>query len=170
MVELSNVDLEEAAKKYNIPLAGVYSKDLLPHKLQKGFGYIINLENSVDSQGGQLPGTHWCAIYCSTNMGLYFDPFGFPPPIQVENSLKNTYPSRPYYMNATEIQSIRTSVCGYYCIYFIWYMNRYKQRILEPKKRFQKLVDEFNDTSPSKNREILEKNLKRIKTFDNNNK
>lgn len=163
MAELSNIDLEEAAKKYNIPLAGVFSKDLLPSKLQKGFGYIVNLENSVDSNGNQLPGTHWVSVFCSPTMGFYFDAFGFPAPIQIENSLKNTYHGKPYYMNSTEIQSIRTSICGYYCIYFIWYMDRHKRTILDPKRRFKKFVDEFNDQNPSKNLGILEKNLKQIK-------
>lgn len=162
MAELSNIDLEEASRRYNIPLFGVYSKDLLPHKLQKGFGYIINLQDSVNSQGGELPGTHWTALYTGPRYGVYMDSFGFPPPVEVENSLKNTYPNyKTYYKNSTEIQGINTRICGYYCIYFIWYMNKFKSKYPDLKVRLQKFVDEFNETNPSKNRQILENEFKK---------
>jgi hypothetical protein len=44
---LSNFDLEEYARKYKLPLIGVYSKDELPDKLQVG-SYYVNMQNAAD--------------------------------------------------------------------------------------------------------------------------
>lgn len=158
MVFLSNLDLLEAARKYKIKLGGVFSKDKIPIRLPSNAGYIINLENSVDSQGGQLPGSHWVAFWLepkntTKSEAFYMDPFGFQPPIEVEKILSK-YGS--YYMNCTQIQSLSSGICGYYCIYFIYYMQRYQKSIKNPRDRFQKFVDEFDEKRPSKNREILE--------------
>lgn len=166
MVFLSNLDLLEAARKYKINLGGVYSKDKIPLKLQTNKGYIINLENSVDSKGGQLPGSHWVAFWLDSprnkkhikTEAFYMDPFGFQPPIEVEKILSRY---GPYYMNSTQIQSMSSGICGYYCIYFIYYMQRYSRTIPDSRRRFQKFVDEFNENHPSKNRQILEDELKR---------
>ena len=46
---LTNYDLEELCDVYNVPLRGIYMKDMLPRKIQNG-NYIINLESS---NGGQ---------------------------------------------------------------------------------------------------------------------
>jgi hypothetical protein len=47
---LSNVDLEEYARKYKLPLVGVFSKDQLPDKVQVG-SYYVNMQNSDDGSG-----------------------------------------------------------------------------------------------------------------------
>jgi len=53
--ETSNFDLEDLAKKYKLPLVGIYSKDELP-KIQVG-SYIVNLQDSDKGSG-----SHWCLI------------------------------------------------------------------------------------------------------------
>ena len=54
MNALSSKDLEQMVKQYGINnFNGIYSKDLLPDKLIKGW-YIINLENHDEGNG-----THW---------------------------------------------------------------------------------------------------------------
>ena len=55
---LTNYDLEELCDFYNVPLGGIYMKDMLPKKLQNG-NYIINLESS---NGGRNNGTHWTCL------------------------------------------------------------------------------------------------------------
>lgn len=162
MVFLTNMDLLRAAQKYNIPLLSVFSKNEPPKKLIKG-GYIINLENSMDSAGNRLDGSHWVAMWIDNpdpqhprGYACYFDPFGFPPPVEVQHILNKFI---PYDVNRTEIQSITTGICGYYCIYFLWYMSRNKK--VKPSQRFQKFVDLFNDRDPRKNGGILKELLKK---------
>lgn len=149
---LTNIDLERAAQKYNIPLISVFSKDRPPRTLMMG-GYIINLQDSKDSGGNQLPGSHWTAMWIEPRKkkpwACYFDPFGLPPPIEIQHILNSC---RPYDVNMTHIQNIQTGICGYYCIYFLWYMSRHKG---DPQKRFKNFIDLFDERRPQKNRQIL---------------
>ena len=155
---LTNIDLEVAAVKHNIPLVSVFSKDNPPKQLIPG-GYIINLQDAKDSGGNQLPGSHWTAMWIETKnrkpWACYFDPFGIAPPLEIQHIL-NKY--TPYDINTTQIQSLESGVCGYYCIYFLWFMSRNKG---DPKTRFKKFLDLFDDRNPRKNRRILDDLLKK---------
>lgn len=164
MTFLTNFDLISAAEKYGIPLVDVFSKNCPPPFLYRNCGYIVNLENSVDSKGNKLPGTHWTAFWIGNDrkpgQACYFDPFGIHPPIEIQKLLS---PYVPYPINSTEIQSIESSICGYYCLYFIYYMDKYKTKIPNLTKRIQNFVDLFNENNPHKNREILQREF--IKHF-----
>ena len=113
MNELCNFDIEQAMNKsgYDNIFHGCFLKDNVP-ELKTGF-YIINLQSSKDGNG-----THWCTLYVINPVySIWFDPFGFPPPIEIEHLLKN------YNYNKVDIQNIDSSTCGYYCIAFIKYMH-----------------------------------------------
>ena len=69
---LTNYDLEELCDVYNVPLRGIYMKDMLPRKIQNG-NYIINLESS---NGGQNNGTHWTCLVVSNKDTMFYDPYG----------------------------------------------------------------------------------------------
>ena len=124
MNTLSNIDIINIINKYdlNYCFGGVFSKDKLP-LLKPNTFYIINLE---DHDKG--PGTHWTAFYYNTFKSIYFDPFGFVAPLDVQNKIK------PYIYNDDEIQNIDTSSCGFYCIAFIKFLhdkaNKYNALIL----------------------------------------
>jgi len=150
---LTNWDLVRAAEKYNLPLICVFSKDHPPTRLISG-GYIINLQDTTDSAGNELGGSHWVALWIDGKYACYFDPFGIPPPIQIQHIL-NRYV--PYDINRTQIQSIESGVCGYYCLYFLWRMCRLKG---SSKTRFKKFIELWNPQNPRKNRKILENLLK----------
>lgn len=107
---LTDKDILEILNKMNIEIKGVYHKDLLP-VLTTGF-YVINLDHSTSGKNG----THWTALYFSPTTEIYFDPFGFPAPEEVEDKLKD------YDYSKKEIQDINTSSCGYYCIAFIKFL------------------------------------------------
>jgi len=72
--------------------------------------YIINLVNSNETRMG-----HWVALsdlnpkYC-----IYFDSYGMPPPIDVEQWMKKTRKICVY--STLRIQKINSILCGYYCI------------------------------------------------------
>ena len=93
--------------KNNIKINGIHSKDNMPKQLHNGW-YIINLD---DACGG---GTHWTCLYFG-KYNFYFDSFGYPPPIQVQEMIT------PYVYNHKEIQNINSSSCGYFCICMIMY-------------------------------------------------
>ena len=59
-----------------------------------------------------------------------------------------------YFWSDKQIQNLYSTVCGYYCIAFLIYMNN-RPRLSE----FQKFLDMFSD-DPKKNRTILAEFLK----------
>lgn len=141
---MTNVDLEEKARRLNIPLVGVFSKDKLP-PIAKAGGYIINLQNEGDG-----PGTHWTAFYVEGSSRAYFDSFGVIPPLSVQRFLKR------YYFSEKHIQNIQSEICGYYVLYFIWFMWNHRFRIKDLRKRFCAFLRLFS-SDPTKNKRLLQK-------------
>ena len=113
-------------------------KNELPSKLKRGF-YVINLQSSTDGNG-----THWTALYYDSKHSYYFDPFGFLAPTEVEQKLNE------YTFNNKQIQNLKSTACGYYCIAFIIFMNKRKNK----KLGFIIFVDEFS-TDTKKNDKLL---------------
>lgn len=130
MNELSNVDLTKIINSYNIDLKGIYLKDMLPFNLETGF-YIVNLDDSNSGNGG----THWCSLYHSPTLSIWFDPFGFLPPEDVEDRIGK------YIYNSYQIQDIKSSSCGYYCVACIKFLYPLKDK----EKAFNIFVDLFKN-------------------------
>lgn len=127
---LSNTDIIYILKEQKIKLNGVFMKDELPTKLKRGF-YVINLQSSNIGNG-----THWTAFYYNPNKSFYFDAFGFPAPIEIEQKLK------AYKYNKKQIQNLKSTSCGFYCIAFIIFMNGLNYKELE--NRFETFIDAFS--------------------------
>ncbi len=107
MNTLSNVEIMEILKKYNISIGGIYSKDKIPKLIPNQF-YIINMQNSNLGNG-----SHWVVLYYNGVDNFYFDAFGFICPKEIEDKLiKYTYSRK-------QIQDVNSSSCGWYCIAFI---------------------------------------------------
>ena len=125
---LSNFDLEDLAKKYKLPLVGVYSKDELPKQIQVG-SYYVNMQDSTEGQG-----SHWVLVKIfDRKNALYFDSFGQPLPLQVLDFLKH-YKPVPY--SNRHIQNIDSSRCGLYVVACDRYMNKVMRK---------NMVEQFDD-------------------------
>ena len=123
---LSNIDLEEYARKYKLHLIGVFSKDQLP-KLQVG-SYYVNMQNSDDG------GSHWVLVKVfDKKNALYFDSFGERIPLEVMKFLKN-YKPVPY--SHRQIQDIQSSRCGLYVLACDKYMSTIKRK---------KMLEQYDD-------------------------
>ena len=135
---LSNIDIEKILKSQEVKINGVYMKDELPLKLKRGF-YVVNLQSSNIGNG-----THWTAFYYSPKHSYYFDAFGFVAPEEVEKKLKL------YTYNDKQIQDLKSTACGYYCIAFILFMNKRKNKELG----FQIFIDEFSNDTKNNDRKL----------------
>ena len=105
---MNTEEIEKALKDYKPLFLGVFSSDKLPthpHGL-----FISNTDPS------HLPGTHWVAICIDGRRGEYFDSFGRPPSSTFKDYM-NTY-CKHWTFNARQLQSIASSFCGQYCIYY----------------------------------------------------
>ena len=91
---------------YNYP---IYRRDSKIHS-DKGF---VNIDNG--SQGG----THWTCFSVKDNKSYYFDSFGRQP----EKFLLDQLPKPIIYHNY-KIQDLNSKLCGSYCLYFFYLIER----------------------------------------------
>ena len=125
-------------------------KDEVPNSLPKNASLIIN----IDNEDGD--GTHWvCVFHDIKKDGYieYFDSFGLSPPEKVLNMMKKSNKKRLY--SNSQIQSLTSSMCGYFCMYYILmrynkipiYDILYQFRQLNPESMTEDsfiLIDYFN--------------------------
>lgn len=163
----TNYDLINASIKYNLPLFDVVNKDRFKDiwkKVPLNYGVVINLADSgnggtlngshatpgshaIPGSHGTLNGSHWVAIFKTYRFPYYFDSFGTAPPEIVKKTVKS-----PIYYSKEEIQSKNSTICGYYCLYFLYCMSI--------GMSFNDFLDQFNLTDPKKNLKILKEKFK----------
>lgn len=134
----TNKTLEAEARRLGIPLNYCWHKTNFPCPTKDG-GYIINLADE-----GEV-GTHWTALWREGTQFVYFDSFGFVPPLEVEAQLPK------YLYNSSIVQDWKFGGCGSYCIEFLQYMNQGTQSV---RKRFQDFLNLFHENF-RKNRAVL---------------
>lgn len=123
----TNTILEKEAARLGIPLWFCWHKTSFTKPRRNG-GYIINL-----SDDGQL-GTHWTALWKEGNKYAYWDPFGFPPPQEVEGVIPS------YFYNESVIQNPTSGGCGAFAIEFLQWMNN-SRGSGSVKKRYQNFIN-----------------------------
>ena len=96
----------ELQRVFNYP---IYPRDSKIYS-NKGFDNIDN-----GSQGG----THWTCFIVKDKKLYYFDSFGGQP----DRFLLNELP-KPIIYHIYEIQDINSKVCGSYCLYFFYLIER----------------------------------------------
>ena len=109
-------------EKYNLKnhtmdesqLQKVYNYKIYPRdseiKTDKGF---VNIDNG--SQGG----THWTCFIVKDNKSYYFDSFGGQP----EKFLPKQKP-KPMIYHHYKLQHINFRICGSYCLYFFYLIEK----------------------------------------------
>lgn len=160
---LSNFDIEKMASKFDLPIVGVYQKDMLKDAPMTIGSYYINQQNSTDGNG-----THWtlAKIYCDEERdgecdgikmakALYFDPFGLNMAKEVEEFLA---PFKPIPFNNKQIQNVRSDSCGWYCV-ACDYALEHKQNGETYLEDYEKFLEHFRD-DPKKNLTLLKEFFK----------
>ncbi len=97
---------------------GVFPIDKLPSIIHYPCSFVFNTHPS------NKPGEHWISVFYDTYMNCtFFDSFGFSPQdYKVDDYIKKT--SKSYEWNKNQIQHVESSMCGFYCIYFIYLKSR----------------------------------------------
>lgn len=77
---------------------------------------VVNLDPSY------LPGSHWVAIRISPSRKIiseYFDSYGNDPNDTIEQYIGGNYIAQ-----TKQLQSASSTICGQWCMYYIWYRCR----------------------------------------------
>ena len=96
-------------------------------QLQKIYDYPIYPRDSkiysdkvfVNIDNGDQGRTHWTCFYIKDNKSYYFDSFGGQP----DKFLLNQLPKPTIYQNY-KIQDKNSKLCGSYCFYFLYLIER----------------------------------------------
>jgi hypothetical protein len=130
---LTNVQIEDLARRMQVPLEFCDFKKNLPKKIKTNRAYIINLDDDYDGHTGTYSeGTHWtCFQVMEYPNGkiepFYFDSYGVPPPEIVKKRIEENFKMRlPY--NTKDIQSMVSSICGWACLAFLHFINVFDKR------------------------------------------
>jgi hypothetical protein len=152
--ELTNFEIDDYMKHFKIKnYHGCFIKDELP-ELNNGF-YVINLN-------GQ---SHWTCL-CKDVKGipeddyLYYDSYGFPAPIEVEQAIKKDG-GKSYVSMDNQLQYIAHTSCGFYVIAFCKYLNNRKDK-LQAYKEFIEHFTEDTETNDQILKKMLDKELRSL--------
>ena len=106
--KLKNDTMNESQlqKIYNYP---IYPRD----------GKIYSDRGFVNIDDGNMGGSHWTCFYIKDNKSFYVDSFGGQP----DKFLLNQLPKPIIYHNY-KIQDINSKLCGSYCLYFFYLIER----------------------------------------------
>lgn len=99
---------------------GVFPLDMIPVTalLQYPCCLVVNTKPKDN------PGEHWvCIVKTEENRGIYFDSFGYPPSNLPEIGLVLDSCDEWTY-NESRLQSVISTVCGQYCIFFLTHFAR----------------------------------------------
>jgi hypothetical protein len=139
MKALSNIELMELSKKYDLGIKGILNRDNIPNNLADGW-YILNLDLAKND------GTHWtCFYYSKLGEKYYYDSMGFFSPEKLDKIMGK------YIYNAYQQQSVRSASCGWFCIALIRYMTKNGVSL----KSFNEFINLFSSI-PSINEIILQ--------------
>lgn len=117
-------------------ILGVFAEDNFPFDLTAiPAGFISNTEQA------SKPGLHWVSFYVNSyGQGFFFDSFGrSPPDISSRFYEFFVYNKMPLIWNTKILQDSRTSVCGFYCIFFLSMISR--------ECEFSSIVDIFSSNN-----------------------
>lgn len=146
---LSNVQVQDLAKRMGIRLEGVYFKSQLKEmKMKPNVAYIINLEDEFDEDGNPNDGSHYtCFQYnkypkkdCRDEM-VYFDSYGVCPPQEVLDFCG--VKEMPY--NIVDVQSLMADCCGFFCLAFLYYINVFPGRTMDLYRDCVHFISLFKD-------------------------
>lgn len=99
-------------------IADVLPIDLLPEKTLVEYNahgikfFVVNLDSSDE------PGSHWVAMLISPMPKIYneyFDSYGLEPAQEIKD-----YLGANYIMQRRELQGSKSTVCGQWCMYYVW--------------------------------------------------
>lgn len=157
MAILTNFDIGEILERNGIrPVFIGYKDQLRETPLQVG-SYVVNTATSYDGTGG----VHWTAFLIERIGGIhhviYFDPLGVAPPPEILMYVRKI--DDDLWWNNEQLQNENTSICGWYVLYWIYYMVMTRQQTPSIYTRYRQFLAGFSK-NVEQNRRLLQEYLK----------
>jgi len=76
--------------------------------------FVMNIDHSSNE------GTHWTCLFAKNGVCYYFDSYGFPP----TEEIKQYCEGHESYYNTDKIQNDNEVICGHYCIYTLYLLDK----------------------------------------------
>lgn len=128
----SNIQLANYCKQLNIPLEFIGDSKEFKIIDNKPKAYILLLNGN---------GSHWVALYCTSDNAFYFDAFGEYANNYTEIEILKHY--KKYIRQTADIQDIKHGNCGLYCLDFLNYMHNNPGR--PTIKKYENFVKKYKD-------------------------
>lgn len=150
---LTNVQVKDLATRMGLKLEAVcFKSELKEMKLKPNMCYIINLQDEYDENGEPNEGSHYtCFLYNKypksdcPDQCVYFDSYGVAPPQEVLDFCN--VKEMPY--NLIDVQSLMADCCGFFCLAFLYYINRFEGRTLDLYTDCEHFTSLFKDLNVS---------------------
>ena len=121
-INMKILNFKNFMKKYNLK-----NDTMNESQLQKIYYYPIYPRDSkkfsdkrfVNIDNGSMGGSHWTCFIVKDNKSYYFDSFGGQPDKFLLNQL-----TKPITYHNYKIQYIDSKLCGSYCFYFFYLIER----------------------------------------------
>ena len=152
---LSDVDLHFIANVLKIPLNEVLQKNRFAQLVPKQGGYIINLQSSLDGNG-----THWTALMITESYAVYWDSFGLPIPTPILRFIYRHPTKLKIIYSVDQIQVTASVWCGWFCLYFLYFMTVLHKNVPDKKKLLNKHNAIYSLENKHLNDRILHKLVK----------
>lgn len=113
---MNTLSVKKHMRRLGVRNYGVYPADRLPSILYPSTAIIANTDPHF--KGGE----HWVAFYMDHHTGMieYFDSFGNPPHLPTYQQFLRRNSLHPYIYNKYRLQGYNTSVCGHYCLVYLF--------------------------------------------------
>jgi len=113
---LTNLYLEKLCRKFiGSNFIGVYPSDTDPDTKRKKFSIIFNLSPHYEE------GSHFISVLKLDDLIYYFDSFGKPPKnLHINNFMKKF--QLPIIYSKIKLQDDKSSFCGFFCFYFLFFI------------------------------------------------
>ena len=122
LINVKILSFKDFMKKYKLK-----NDTMNESELQRVYNYPIYPRDSkiysdrgfVNIDDGRMGGSHWTCFIVKDNKSYYFDSFG----VQPDKFLLKQLPKPIIYHNY-KIQDINSFLCGSYCLYFFYLIER----------------------------------------------
>lgn len=161
---LTDGELKQLFKYYNVKCQGIFLKDKLKNKTIKQGFYVYNLDSANNPVSDTTLGTHWTCSVGNENHVVYFDSFGVLPPMEIHKFLKSDYPKYAY--NNYIIQDISSTACGLYCLGLALFVKQFQTTYPNLIQCCNEYFNLFDDDA-EKNDTILRKYLNDVASAQN---